>query len=84
MTRYGETDTDIAEAKKTYENFIADEQARDAEFRHRIYLMDRAQEQSDARNEAKREVARNMKQASIPTATIAKCTGLSEDEIAGL
>jgi len=47
MTRYGETDTDIAEAKKTYEDFISDEQARDAEFRHRIYLMDRAQEQSD-------------------------------------
>lgn len=84
MTRYGETDTDIAEAKKTYENFISDEQARDAEFRHRIYLMDRAQEQSDARREAKREDARNMKRDGLPAVKIAEYTGLSEDEIAGL
>ena len=34
--------------------------------------------------QAKLDVARNMKKANIPAATIAQCTGLSDDEIAGL
>ena len=35
-------------------------------------------------SQEKLDVARNMKNAGIPSATIAQCTGLSEEEIAGL
>jgi|SRR5574344_1591821 predicted transposase/invertase (TIGR01784 family) len=48
MEKYAETDTTIAEAKENYEQFIADEQKRDAEFRHELFLHDQAQAKHDA------------------------------------
>ena len=51
MEAYNETDTTVKEAKTDYENFISDEQMRDEQLRHEMWLHDQAQAKSDARKE---------------------------------
>ena len=51
MEAYNETDTVVREAKKDYEAFISDEQMRDEQLRHEMWLHDQAQAKSDAEKE---------------------------------
>jgi len=89
MKQYGETDTEIAEAKAEYERFLTDDQLRDAQLRHEMWLHDRAQDKADARKEGLAEgraeervkIARNMRSAGISVSAVASCTGLTEEEI---
>src|SRR5574344_222556 len=51
MEAYNETDTVVKEAKNDYEHFISDEQMRDEQLRHEMWLHDQAQAKSDAEKE---------------------------------
>lgn|SRR5574344_44454 len=97
MEAYNETDTVVKEAKNDYEHFISDEQMRDEQLRHEMWLHDQAQAKSDAekeglakgiaegiekgRIEKKIEIARNLKKAGVSFSIISSSTGLSSDEI---
>ena len=94
------SDGGIMEAKKTLDRISSDwvlwkqELDREVIERDRTSELHYVQEQglqqgikqgiSQGTMQAKRDDARNMKKAGIPTVTIVHCTGLSEDEIAGL
>ncbi|HAH61907.1 MAG TPA: hypothetical protein DCL73_07400 [Treponema sp.] len=100
MKRYGETDTEIAEAKAKYEKFLTDDQLRDAQLRHEMWLHDRAQDKADARKEGLAEgrtagriegraeertrIARSLLRAGISVSAVASSTGLTEEEIKSL
>lgn len=94
--RYGNTEEfmsaecAVLEAKERYEQFIKDRDADMAEFRHRIWLMDRRQEKHDAErrgfmqgeHNARIETARNFLALGVVTKEqIAQATGLSPAEI---
>ena len=51
MEKYEETDIAIKEAKEDYEKFLSDEQLREAQFQHEMFLHDQAQARSDARKD---------------------------------
>ena len=51
MEKYEETDISIKEAKADYEHFLSDEQLREAQFQHEMFLHDQAQARSDARKD---------------------------------
>ncbi|HAH63536.1 MAG TPA: hypothetical protein DCL73_15730, partial [Treponema sp.] len=49
MEKYKETDVLVGKAKREYEKFLKNQQLRDAQFRHEMWLHDRAQDKADAR-----------------------------------
>jgi predicted transposase/invertase (TIGR01784 family) len=51
MQKYNETDQLVGKAKREYEKFLKTESLRDAQFRHEMWLHDRAQDKADARKE---------------------------------
>lgn len=94
--RYGNTEEfmsaecAVLEAKERYEQFIKDRDADMAEFRHRIWLMDRRQEKHDAErrgfmqgaHEKALETARALLSLGVVTKEqIAQATGLSLAEV---
>jgi predicted transposase/invertase (TIGR01784 family) len=97
MKQYRETDTEIAEAKTEYERFLTDDQLRDAQLRHEMWLHDRAQAKVDARKEGLAEgraegraqgkaeerarIAQSLLNAGISVSAVASCTGLTEEEL---
>jgi predicted transposase/invertase (TIGR01784 family) len=96
MEKYGETDELVGKAKREYEKFLKTQRLRDAQFRHEMWLHDRAQDKADARNEGLvegraegvRETvlanARSFRRLGVSDEIIAEATGLSKDEIAAL
>lgn len=51
MESYNETDQLVGKAKREYEKFLKTQRLRDAQFRHEMWLHDRAQDKADARKE---------------------------------
>jgi predicted transposase/invertase (TIGR01784 family) len=51
VEKYEETDIAVKEAKEDYEKFLSDEQLREAQFQHEMFLHDQAQARSDARKD---------------------------------
>ena len=100
MQKYNETDQLVGKAKREYEKFLKTESLRDAQFRHEMWLHDRAQDKADARREGLEEGleegrtegaranalanARNLRRLGVSDEIIAEATGVTPREIAAL
>jgi predicted transposase/invertase (TIGR01784 family) len=75
MENYGETDQLVGKAKREYEKFLKTQRLRDAQFRHEMWLHDRAQDKADARKEGLAEGTRKTEHCKCTQSQTAWCIG---------